>query len=167
MSVSDFGKATSSLQVSNLECMGHGASSTSGSIHASGNIVGRMIPYMTVQTGSTVTAYTVTTADVLGGIINHSANTSTLTLPAAAALVAAIPKCKVGLTLPLLICNTGAGTVTVAAAAASVVAPIDAGGALVGAAATIATTVHTLYWIRITNVTAGSQAYIAYRVSAA
>lgn len=156
MSISDLGKVTQSLQVSNLEAMGHGSSSTSGSVHASGNIAGRIIPYTAVQAGSTVTTYTVTPADVLGGIINHSALGSTLTLPTAALLVAAIPRCKVGTTLELLIANTGGGTVTVAA---------GTGGSLVGATATAATTVHVWYWINITNVTAGAQAYIAYRVS--
>lgn len=118
--------------------------------------MGRVLPSTAVQTGSTVTSYTVTPSDVLGGIINHSANTSTLTLPTAALLVAAIPRCKVGTTCPLLLANTGAGTVTIGA---------GSGGSLVGAAATTATTVHTLYWIRITGITSGAESYVAYRVS--
>lgn len=157
MSITDFGKVAPSVMLSNLECRGHGSSSTAGSIIVSGNVMGRLLPSTAVQTGSTVTSYTVTASDVLGGIINHSANTSTLTLPTAALLVAGIPRCKIGTTCPLLFANTGAGTVTVAA---------GTGGSLVGAAATIATTVHSLYWIRITGITSGAEAYVAYRVSA-
>ncbi len=157
MSVSDFGKATQSLQVSNLEVMGHGSSSTSGSIHASGNISGRLILNTSVQTGSTVTTYTITPSDILGGIINHSAAGSTFTFPTATLLIAAIPRAKVGMTLPLLIANTGAGTVTIA---------MGTGGTFVGAALTIATTVHSSYWIRISSVTAGALAYVVYRVNA-
>lgn len=155
MSVSDFGKVTQALQCSNVEVRGHGSSSTSGSLIASGNIMGRMLFTTSVQTGSTVTAYTVLPSDVLGGIINHSASTSTLTLPTAALLVAAIPRCKVGTTCPLLICNTGDDVVTIAA---------GTGGSLVGAAHTSATTVHSMYLIRITGITSGAEAYVAYRV---
>lgn len=156
MSLSDLGKVAPSLLVSNLEVQGHGSSSTSGSVIASGNIMGRVLPSTSVVTGSTVTSYPVTTSDVLSGIINHSALGSTLTLPDADDLVAAIPRCKVGTTIPLLLANTGGGTVTIAQ---------GSGGTLVGAATTTATTVHTLYWIRITNITSGAQAYVTYRVS--
>lgn len=141
---------------SNVEVRGHGSSSTSGTAIATGNIMGRALPSTAVQTGSTVTSYTVTTSDVLGGIINHSAGASTLTLPTAALLVAAIPRCKVGTTCPLLVCNTGGGTVTMAA---------GSGGSAVGTPLTLATTVHGLYHIRITGITSGAEAYVFYVVS--
>lgn len=165
MSVSDFGLIAESMQVKDLEVVGHGASSTSGSIHATGIISGNHIRY-TVPTIPTGTR-SLTPAECLGGLITYATNgAATLTFPAAAALVAAIPKCKVGMTIEVLFVNTGNNTVTVAAAAAGT-DPVDAGGALVGAAATIATTVHSVYVIRITSVTSGAEAYIAYRSSAA
>ncbi len=159
MSISDHGKVTQSLQVSNLEVTGHGFSSSSGSVHATGNISGRVIPYTTVSTSSTATAYTITPVEVLGGIIVYSAAGGTwLTLPTAALLVAAIPRCKVGMTLPLLIVNTNdtpSDTVSLVA---------GDGGSLVQAAETIYTDTSALYWIRISNVTPGAAAYVGYRV---
>lgn len=157
MSITDHGKVTQSLQVSDLEVMGHGYSSTSGSIHASGNISGRIIPYTAVLTGSTVTNYSVTASDILGGIINHSAAGTNFNLPTAAALIAAIPKYKVGMTFPLLIANTGAGTVTLVAEDGGA----GAGSSLVPTTQTVATTVHSLVWVRI----ASSSTYVVYRAS--
>lgn len=157
MATSDFGVIPPSLVVKDLEVVGHGASSTSGSVHASGIVSGNHVAY-TVPAVPTATR-ALTAAEVLGGLVTYATDgvAPTLTLPTAALLVAAIPKCKVGMTIKLLFVNTSDSTVTVAA---------GSGGSLVGAAATIATTVHSAYWIRITGVTSGAEAYIAYRSSA-
>ena len=150
MSVSDFGKATQSLQVSNLEVMGHGSSSTSGSIHASGNIAGRLLNYTTVATATTLP----TAAEVLGGIFVYPTNSAlAFALPASLSLLNAVPRAKVGTTLQIVIQNTGNNTITVSAPGSNAVAGL----------ATIATLTSGSFLIRFTAVGA-APTYTAYRM---
>lgn len=150
MSITDNGKVTSSLQVSDLEVMGHGYSSTSGSVHASGNIVGKLMSYTTVATATTAP----TAAQVLGGIFTYATNASlAFALPASLDLLNAIPRCKIGTTLQITIQNTGNDTITVSAPGSNSVAGL----------ATVATNTSGSFLIRFTAVGA-SPTYIAYRM---
>lgn len=150
MSVSDFGKATQSLQVSNLEVMGHGSSSTSGSIHASGNIQGRILPF----TSAAVATTTPTAAECLGGIFTYPTNSAlAFALPASLTLLNAVPRAKVGTTIQITIINTGNNTITVSAPGSNSVFGL----------ATIATLTSGSYLIRFTAVGA-APTYIAYRM---
>lgn len=119
MSLSDHGKVSQSLQLSNLEVGGHGSASTSGSILASGQISGTIVPTYTVTALSDADA-TLTAAQLLGGILSIADTAGrTLTTPTAALLKAAIPRCKVGSSIVFSIQNTGT-TATVIAAGSSV-----------------------------------------------
>lgn len=150
MSVSDFGKATSSLQVSNLEVMGHGASSTSGSIHASGNIQGRILPFTSVA----VATIAPTAAECLGGIFTYAtAANLAFALPASLTLLNAIPRAKVGTTIQITIVNTSANTITVSAPGSNSVLGLT----------TMATNTSGSFLIRFTAVGA-APTYIAYRM---
>ncbi len=155
MSVSDFGKVTQSLQVSNLECIGNGSSSTSGSIHASGNISGRIITvHSSVLTISDdPELLQLTAADILGGIIHNTSGGTNLHLPSATSLIAAIPRYKIGMTLPLLVVHSGAGFVGTEAT--------GLGSSQVPETILIATASAALFWIRITS----ASTYVMYRVS--
>lgn len=81
-----------------------------------------------------------------------------LTLPAAAALVAAIPGAVVGTTLELCV-STGALSVN-----GDVVVTAGTGGTVVGAAA-VDTASQGCFRVRLTNVSSGTAAYTATRLS--
>lgn len=150
MSISDFGKVTQSLQVSNLEVMGHGSSSTTGSIHCSGIVSGTIVRYTTVQSVPTIGNAT----GVLGGIYTHVLDQfQSFALPSSLSLMNRIPKAKVGTTIPITIVNTGNNSVVLTAPGAN---------SVVGSA-TISTLTSGSFLIRFTAVGA-SPTYIAYRV---
>jgi predicted RecA/RadA family phage recombinase len=110
---------------------------------------------------ATAGAQTYTAADILGGTIVRDPNGAarTDTLPTAALLVAAIPGAKVGDTVDVLIVNgaDAAETLTLAA---------GAGGAFdanqTAASRVIPQLASKLVRVRLTNVTASSEAYVVY-----
>jgi hypothetical protein len=123
---------------------------------------GLPIPLFTVATEATVGAVTYTVAQVLGGFINRDPNGAGRTdiLPTAALLVAAIPGCQVGSGFEFTIRNN-------ADAAETITLNAGTGGTL--SAAGQSTTTSTIvqnnsrrFAIVFTNVTLGSEAYIAY-----
>jgi hypothetical protein len=162
MSLSDFGVLSKSMIASSLEVQGHGSASTAGSLHASGNIVGKVVRTNAVAAVSANGTTTLTAAQVLGGIVHCTSDNSastTLALPTAALLVAAIPGCKIGMTVPLSVTHTGAGTTGNAPTITA-----GSGGSLVGSGAT-ETTLSGRFMIRITAIS--TPAYIVYRVNGA
>jgi hypothetical protein len=123
---------------------------------------GLIIQLFTVATEATVGAVTYTVAQLLGGFINRDPNGAGRTdiLPTAAALVAAIPGCQVGSGFVFTIRNN-------ADAAETITLNAGTGGTL--SAAGQSTTTSTIvqnnsrqFAIVFTNVTLGSEAYIAY-----
>lgn len=117
---------------------------------------GVFFPTLTPVTLTTAGALTYTAGQVLSGIVLRDPNggSRTDTLPTAALLVAAIPGATIGTTFPLWIRNDAdaAETITVAA---------GTGGTISGTA-TIAQNNSKLFWIRLTGVASGSEAYTAY-----
>jgi hypothetical protein len=95
-----------------------------------------------------LTAAQITACGVMTYVTN---NDSSNALPAAAAVVAALPNCFVGEMWELLIVNTSANLVT-----------ITAGGATIVGTATIATLTSKRLRFRLTNVTAAAEAYTCY-----
>lgn len=111
-----------------------------------------LFPLITVST-LTDAATTLTTAQLLGGLIIQPASTGrTDTLPTAALLVDAIQGAMVGTAFEFIVKNSGAGTITVAA---------GSGGTTSGTM-TIATTAIKRFMVVLTNVTVGSEAYTVY-----
>lgn len=150
MSISDFGKVTESLQVSNLEAMGHGSSSTTGSIHCSGNISGTMLYYTTVTSVPTIA----NAASILGGILTHVLDSfQSFALPSSLSLLSSIRRAKIGTTVRLTVVNTGNNSVVVTAPGANSVVGL----------ATISTLTSGSFLIRFTAVGA-APTYIAYRM---
>jgi len=109
---------------------------------------------------STAGAVTLTAAQLLGGIIVRDPNGAgrTDTLPTAALLVAACPGAVVGTTVQCVIING-------ADAAEAITIQEGTGGtwdANFGAAKTIAQNTTKTVRLRLTNVTAGAEAYVIY-----
>jgi hypothetical protein len=117
-------------------------------------------PY--VESAGTDAAYTITAANIVGGFLVAPTLTAgrTYTLPTAALLVAGVPNAKLNQIVGpfTVIQNGGAFALTIAA---------GAGGTLKGTAASAATAGHGItVYIALTNVTAGTEAYIAYSTGA-
>jgi hypothetical protein len=103
---------------------------------------------------------TLTTGDMLGGIVvMNGTGGVTATLPTAALLVAAIPKCKVGDSVEVLITNgaTTSGAITIAAGTGGSFDTNQGSGSQ-----TILFGNSKYITCRVTNTTAGSQAYVIY-----
>jgi hypothetical protein len=117
---------------------------------------GQFFPTITVSTVTTASAVTLTAAQILGGLILEDPNggAATATLPTAALLLAAIPGAVVGTSFEFTIRNTAdaAETITVAG---------GTGGTISGTA-TIAQNNSKRFLVRLTNVTAASEAYTVY-----
>ncbi len=123
-----------------------------GQVIINGAIVGKT----TVSTITTAGAATYTAAQLLGGFIlrdPNGAGRSDVT-PTAALLVAAIPGCAVGQSFTFTIINTADAAETITVTAGS-------GGTVTGTA-TIAQSNNKSFLVVITNVTASSEAYVAY-----
>lgn len=100
-----------------------------------------------------------TTAQILGGILRASTtNAQTYNTPTAAAIVAAINGCQVGVSFDLDIINYGASTLTIGLGA-GVTTPTVAAVACV---LTLATLVSKRFKFVVTNVTPGSEAVEVY-----
>lgn len=119
-------------------------------------------PFFTVATEATAGAVTYTAAQLLGGFVNRDPNGAGRTdvLPTAALLVAAIPGAQVGTAFQFTIRNN-------ADAAETITLNAGTGGTLSasGQSSTTCTIVQNNsrgFAIVFTNVTAGSEAYIAY-----
>lgn len=110
---------------------------------------------------ATVGARTYTAAEILGGIIVRDPNGASRSdvLPTAALLVAAIPGATIGDVIDCLIINgaDAAETITIGAGAGG---GFDANQ--VAASRLISQNASKLLRIRLTNVTAASEAYVAY-----
>lgn len=107
------------------------------------------------QVAATDTA-TLTTAQMLAGIIDDTATAAaTLTSPTAAQMVAAVPNCKVGSSFFFVI-NAKAATHTITFAGGT---GVTTDGTLTAATGTI-----RLYLFAFTNVTPGSEAAICYGI---
>ncbi len=118
------------------------------------------IGFSTAVVTTATTPVTLTTANVLAGLLNVDCqDAGTAKWPTAANLAAAIQGVAVGTMVVLTIRNVGDTTLTVA---------INTGGTLgTGSTATQAT-VTGKEWVAVfTNVTAGSEAYTLYSCSAA
>jgi hypothetical protein len=123
---------------------------------------GLPVPFYTVDTEATVGAVTYTAANLLGGFINRDPNGAGRTdiLPTAALLVAAIPGVQVGSGFEFTIRNN-------ADAAETITINAGTGGTLSAAGQSTTTSTITQnnsrrYLLVFTNVTPGSEAYIAY-----
>lgn len=120
------------------------------------------LPVVTVTTDNTAAAITYTAAQLLGGFINRDPNGAGRSdvMPSAALLVAAIPGAEVGTSFEFTIRNNAdaAETITITA---------GTGCTLSGAGQSTTTTTITQnnsrrYLARLTDVTAGSEAYTLY-----
>lgn len=168
-----FTKATSEV---NELTVANAATGTSPSISATGddtNIsiklvpkgTGRVVPsapnlgFTTVTTINTAGAASYTAAQVLGGLINRDPNGGARTdvLPAADALVAAIPGAVVGTSFLCHIRNT--------ADAAEALGWNAGTGGTFADTATITQKQNAILLFLLTNVTGGTEAYTAYIVS--
>lgn len=106
---------------------------------------------VTVATGSA----TLSTAQTISGLIAQTpAANSTLTLPTAAALEAIFPNASIGASFDLRVLNLAPATFNTTIAA-------DAGSSLIGNGV-IPPASARLFRIRFTNVSAGTEAYVAY-----
>lgn len=109
---------------------------------------------------STAGAQTYLPADIIGTLIvrNGGAADRVDTLPTAALMVAAIPKCRIGDTVDCLIVNGGTtNKITLQAGAGGALDPNQAAGSAIIVAST-----SKYISIRITNATKGSEAYVFY-----
>ena len=113
-------------------------------------------PTVTPTVDATAAAITITPAQLLSGLLLRDALSSARAdlLPTAAALVAAINGCQVNTSFRTIIRNTGAG-------AGSVTLTANTGATISGTAAIVFQQQKELL-IVITNVTPGSEAYVAY-----
>jgi hypothetical protein len=117
----------------------------------------RVLSYAGAPVALTDAAVTLTSAQLLNGTLNAAAFTAgrVLTLPTAAALVAALSGAIKGTSLTVtIICGSG-GTATVAA---------GAGGSLIGNAVVLASA-SGQFRIRVTNVSSGTEAYQVQRLA--
>jgi len=110
----------------------------------------------TATVNAVAAAVTFTAAELLSGLVLRDALSSARAdlLPTAASLVAAINGCQVGTSFRTLIRNTGAG-------AGSITLTVNTGATISGTAAIVFQQQKELM-IVITNVTPGSEAYVAY-----
>lgn len=124
-------------------------------------IVEKLYSRPTVTSDATAGARTYTAAEVIGGIIVRDPNGAgrTDTLPTAALLVAALDRPRVGDTLTLAIING-------ADAAETITLNAGTGGGFdtnqTAASRVIPQNSSKDVYIRLTNVTAGSEAYVVY-----
>lgn len=102
-----------------------------------------------VDTSGAAGTFNVTAAQMISGDLRiTSGNTSTVNLPTAAALVAAMPNCQVGSAFEFIILNGGTGTATV-----------NVGSGMTGVGTmNVATAVGRIYKAVVTNATSGSEA---------
>lgn len=97
-------------------------------------------------------AATLTSPQLLQGLIIYSGASGNLTLPAAADLCNNVQGAMVGTSFEFMVKNTGAGTVTVVAGA----------GGTINGTATVATVNIRTFLVNFTNVTLGQEAYTVY-----
>ena len=117
-----------------------------------------VVPFTHTLSSGAGTTHTATAAEVLGGLwIINCDDASTVTLPTAALLNAAIPGVKANTVISFLVINTGDASITLA---------VGTGGTLVvgnskSTVATVATVTSKRWLIRVTAVMAidGSDAY--------
>lgn len=118
-------------------------------------------PNMTVSTLTAGQANTLTVAQMLGGFIvfDTSSGARNLTLPSAAAIVAAIQGCQVGTSFRFLVKNTsaGAGTITLVA---------GTGVTLTPASPTVTFGQAREFLVNVTKNTYGSEAVTVYTIGA-
>lgn len=116
----------------------------------------------TVQAAAAVNASaTLTTAQVLGGIITSTTAAATnCPLPSAVTLVAALPGVAIGDTIQFTVVNTGPNTFTVQTDSTT---RITVGGT--GGANAVATATSGRFAIRFTNVTGTTEAGVLYRLA--
>lgn len=121
-----------------------------------GRFDGPVFPLTTVSTLTTAGNLTLTTAQILGGLILRAGNggARTDTLPTAAALVEAIQGCMVGTSFEFVLLNNSATAVNITLAAGT-------GGTASGTMAT-AQNNSKIFCVVFTNVTIGSEAYTLY-----
>ena|SRR5215471_15712079 len=120
-----------------------------------------LMPMLTIAAITADSAQTLTTDQVVGGLIHRSGMTAgrTDTLPSAAALCEALQGVMVNSVFPLIVRNINAG-------AFSQTLAVGAGGTLAtGSTATTAQNAEHTYRIHFTNVTPGSEAYTLYSAS--
>jgi hypothetical protein len=115
-------------------------------------------PNTTVSTLTTAGALTYTAAQLLGGVILRDPNGAGRSdvFPTAALLVAAMPGAKVGTTFEVWLRNDADAAETITMTAGT--------GVTISGTATAAQNNAKKFLIRLTNVTAGSEAYTAYSV---
>lgn len=113
-------------------------------------------PTVTPTVNAVAAAVTFTAAELLSGIVLRDTLSSARAdlLPTAANLVAAINGCQVGTSFRTLIRNTSAG-------AGSITLTVNTGATISGTAVVVFQQQKELQ-IVITNVTPGSEAYVAY-----
>ena len=129
------------------------ATKGTGQVMTGGNIITKT----TVTTDSTAGVITYTAAQLLGGLILRDCNGAGRAdvVPSAALMVAAIPGCVVGSSFYFTIRNTSSTAVSIT---------VTANGAdtTISGTATIAQNNSKMFLLRITNVTASSEAYTLY-----
>lgn len=97
-------------------------------------------------------AATLTSAQLLSGMIIYNGAAGNLTLPTAADLANNIQGCMVGTSFEVIVKSTGAGAATIVA---------GTGGTVSGTATVAAASIRN-FLINFTNVTIGQEAYTAY-----
>lgn len=113
------------------------------------SISGTLYSTRAINAVSNAAGVTLTTAQMLGGILDRSgAAAVTDTTPTAAALVAAMPGAEVGTSFELMLANNNTATLTLAAGA----------GVTLAGVTTVAATMVRRYFGICTNVTGGSEA---------
>lgn len=140
----------------NTVCIGDQTTTSFSSSGKFGNgltdtgISGRLFSTQTITTESTSSGVTYSVAQFLGGVINRSGPGSGFsdTTPTAAAIVAAIPGCEVGLGFEVTIRNTSGFTLTMLAGS----------GVTLSGTTTVATVQTRRYLVRVTNATSSSEA---------
>lgn len=117
---------------------------------------GPVLPLVTPTTDTTAGAVTLTAAQLLGGLILRDPNGAGRSdvFPTAALLVAAIPGATIGTSFNVTIRNTADAAETITMTAGT--------GCTISGTATIAQNNSKTFLIRLTGVTAGSEAYTAY-----
>jgi hypothetical protein len=129
-----------------------------GNFHASDLYAGLMVEQKSVAAVAD-SAVTLTAAQVKGGLVTQTPTENrTITLPAAADLLALIPNAKVGSYVPLTVKNLAAATYTCTVTASESITNGGVAGDFVIAASGTAT-----YDIVFSNVTAGSVAAVVYK----
>jgi hypothetical protein len=106
-------------------------------------------------------AQTYLASDIVGGIIVNGGTSYTSVLPTAALLVAALraifgQQLAIGMTIGCLIVNGGSGTITLNAGSGGAYDTNQSSGQA------ILTGTSKFVMIRLTNITAGSEAYVIY-----